>query len=108
MSTATGVTTVLAFSKNTVTSADTGATSNNPTVSLIAFQPDGTGNSIQAFFPDATAVRAHFVAGTSVIGVVTPTSLELFQNSGGVYTNAATLSSDGALNEFQGSFYDND
>ena len=101
VSNATGVTTVLAFSKNTVPSTDTSSTAVIPEVSLIAFQPDGTANISQSFFPDAAAVRAHFVAGTSVVGVVTPSAISLYENNSG-YTATATLSSDGALNDFQG------
>ena len=105
VSTATGVTTVLAFSKNIVPITDTTTSAITPEVSLVAFGPDGTANVSQSFFPDASATRAHFVAGTSVVGVVTPGALLLYENNT-EYSVAATLSSDGALNDFQGSIID--
>ncbi len=90
--------TVLAFSKNTVT--DPTSTAIIPGIVLVAFQPDGTGNAVQSFTPDASALRAHFVAGTGTIGVATPGAIELYQNNNGSYTSVANLSSDGNLNDF--------
>ncbi len=97
----TGVATVLAFSKNTT--IDPTLTTVTPSISLVAFRPDGTATISQTFAPDPSAVRAHFVTGTSVIGVVTPGALLLYENVDQQYGVAATLSSDGNLSDFQGS-----
>ena len=94
---------LLAFSQNTVPATDTTATAVVPEVALVTVQSDGTGGVSQSFNPDSSAVRAHFVQGTDVIGVVTPSAILLYENSGTGYAVAATLASDGQLNDFQGS-----
>ena len=97
-----GSVTLLAFSKN-INANDPTMTGIAAEVELIAVQADGTGNISQSLAVDPTAQRAHFVAGTGVIGVVAPASLALFENGETGYAAVANLASDGALSDFSGS-----
>ena len=98
VSTASGGVTLLAFSKNTSVN-DTTTTAVTPLVDVISIQADGTANAATNFSPDSGALKARFVANTSIVGVVNPGAVLLYENNAG-YGVVATLPSDGVLSDF--------
>ena len=69
-------------------------------VDVYALTADGQASSPLTFAPSANTTKAAFVAGTDLVGTVTPGTLSIYGVDEGVYSVVGSLNSDGALSNF--------
>lgn len=72
-----------------------------PIVTLYTVDAAGLSSGLPSFAPDASVTKIHFLAGTSLVGTVSPSSVTFYYNDTGQhYAALLTLTSDGALADF--------
>ncbi len=95
-----GTTMLLAFTAN-ANANDPSLTTVAPKVDVLTVNTTGASLGQIPFTPgEVGAVNAHFIKGTDVIGVVSPTTLSFYEYQASGYASVATVSSDGVLNDF--------
>ena len=101
--TTTTTTSLLAFSANINVNDAALTTTLAPQVDVFTVSVTGAAASESIFLPTANdTVAAHFIKGTTIVGTVATDALSLYSNQETGYALLASLSSDGALNDFTG------